>query len=57
MTRRRWDYFVTNLAGGTPPHNYQMRDYASAMRAMSGGPADVDFTTIIPDRGEDLLLR
>ena len=56
MTRRRWDYFVSNLAGGTPPTNYAMRDYASAMRAMMGGPSDVDFTTIIPDRSEDLLL-
>ena len=23
MMRRRWDYFVTNLAGMTPPHEYQ----------------------------------
>ncbi|WP_046969741.1 alpha/beta hydrolase family protein, partial [Luteibacter rhizovicinus] len=22
MTRRRWDYFVRNLAGGTPPKEY-----------------------------------
>jgi len=25
MTRRRWDYFVQNLAGATPPHDYQMQ--------------------------------
>jgi dipeptidyl aminopeptidase/acylaminoacyl peptidase len=24
MTRRRWDYFVRNLAGGTPPAEYKM---------------------------------
>jgi hypothetical protein len=24
MTRRRWDYFVRNLAGGTPPKEYQL---------------------------------
>ncbi|MBC6611168.1 DPP IV N-terminal domain-containing protein [Hymenobacter sp. BT507] len=25
MTRRRWDYFVQNLAGATPPHDYEMQ--------------------------------
>ena len=25
MTRRRWDYFVQNLAGATPPQNYEMK--------------------------------
>ena len=25
MMRRRWDYFVTNLMGGVPPHEYQMK--------------------------------
>jgi len=25
MTRRRWDYFVQYLAGGTPPKEYQMQ--------------------------------
>jgi dipeptidyl aminopeptidase/acylaminoacyl peptidase len=25
MMRRRWDYFVQNLAGATPPHDYQMQ--------------------------------
>jgi dipeptidyl aminopeptidase/acylaminoacyl peptidase len=24
MTRRRWDYFVQNLAGAQPPHDYEM---------------------------------
>ncbi|HEY4110059.1 S9 family peptidase [Puia sp.] len=25
MMRRRWDYFVTNLMGAIPPHEYQMK--------------------------------
>ena len=25
MTRRRWDYFVQNLAGAEAPHNYEMK--------------------------------
>lgn len=25
MMRRRWDYFVKNLAGGTPPETYRMK--------------------------------
>jgi dipeptidyl aminopeptidase/acylaminoacyl peptidase len=25
MMRRRWDYFVTNLAGMVPPHEYQLK--------------------------------
>ncbi|MFC6224414.1 DPP IV N-terminal domain-containing protein [Hymenobacter artigasi] len=25
MTRRRWDYFVQNLAGLQPPHDYEMK--------------------------------
>ena len=25
MMRRRWDYFVTNLMGAAPPHEYQMK--------------------------------
>ena len=25
MMRRRWDYFVTNLMGAVPPHEYQMK--------------------------------
>ena len=35
MTRRRWDYFVRNLAGGIPPTNYQMQPYAAARRSSS----------------------
>jgi dipeptidyl-peptidase-4 len=40
MTRRRWDYFVKNLAGDIPPHEYEMKSYASVMAAMRGGPYD-----------------
>jgi dipeptidyl-peptidase 4 len=43
MTRRRWDYFVKNLAGNVPPHEYEMKSYAAAMGAMNSGP----------DEGED----
>jgi dipeptidyl aminopeptidase/acylaminoacyl peptidase len=42
MTRRRWDYFVKNLAGNIPPHEYEMKSYASVMSAMRGGPDDAD---------------
>ena len=50
MTRRRWDYFVRYLAGGTPPHEYAMRDYARALAAMNGtGPADADWTSLQED--------
>ena len=38
MTRRRWDYFVQNLAGATPPHEYQMKSYAATQAALAGGP-------------------
>ncbi len=38
MTRRRWDYFVKNLSGDIPPHEYEMKSYASVMAAMRGGP-------------------
>jgi dipeptidyl aminopeptidase/acylaminoacyl peptidase len=24
VTRRRWDWFVENLAGGTPPHEFRI---------------------------------
>jgi dipeptidyl-peptidase 4 len=27
-TRRRWDYFVRHLAGGTPPAEYEMKSWA-----------------------------
>jgi len=25
VARRRWDYFVRNLAGGVPPFEYRMK--------------------------------
>ena len=45
MTRRRWDYFVRNLAGATPPHEYQMKSAADLRRANPGpySPEDVDW--------------
>jgi dipeptidyl aminopeptidase/acylaminoacyl peptidase len=42
MARRRWDYFVKNLAGNVPPHEYEMKSYAAAMAAMRMGPSDDD---------------
>jgi dipeptidyl aminopeptidase/acylaminoacyl peptidase len=39
ITRRRWDYFVTWLAGGTPPENYQMKPQAEIQRMMADGPS------------------
>jgi hypothetical protein len=38
MTRRRWDYFVKNLAGNIPPHEYEMKSYASVMAGQRMGP-------------------
>jgi dipeptidyl aminopeptidase/acylaminoacyl peptidase len=32
MVRRRWDYFVKNLLGAEPPHEYQMTTPAAAAR-------------------------
>ena len=40
ITRRRWDYFVRYLAGGTPPAEYQMKPYAEQQTALGLGPAD-----------------
>jgi dipeptidyl-peptidase-4 len=40
MTRRRWDYFVRNLAGGIPPSEYQMKPYQAVIAAISNGPDD-----------------
>ncbi len=41
MMRRRWDYFVRNLAGGTPPVGYQMKPYAALIQAFYvDGPGD-----------------
>jgi dipeptidyl aminopeptidase/acylaminoacyl peptidase len=33
--RRRWDYFVRYLAGGTPPVEYQMKPYAEQKDALA----------------------
>ncbi len=41
MMRRRWDYFVKNLAGGVPPSNYQTATYEKAVAAYyMDGPTD-----------------
>jgi dipeptidyl aminopeptidase/acylaminoacyl peptidase len=40
MTRRRWDYFVRYLAGGTPPQEYEMKPFAAAMAVVMSGPDD-----------------
>ncbi|HEY4355355.1 MAG TPA: DPP IV N-terminal domain-containing protein [Acidobacteriaceae bacterium] len=51
MMRRRWDYFVRYLAGGTPPLNYQTKPYAEVIRAaQANGPDDGS----VPDDGGDL---
>jgi dipeptidyl aminopeptidase/acylaminoacyl peptidase len=42
MARRRWDYFVRNLAGNTPPKEYQMKPYSTVQAAMAMGPSDDD---------------
>jgi dipeptidyl aminopeptidase/acylaminoacyl peptidase len=42
MTRRRWDYFVRYLAGGTPPVEYQMTTLKAAQSLMAGGPNSDD---------------
>ena len=42
MMRRRWDFFVRNLAGGTPPENYQTKPYAEVYKALYGPYADAD---------------
>ncbi|HEY6414416.1 MAG TPA: DPP IV N-terminal domain-containing protein [Edaphobacter sp.] len=44
MARRRWDYFVRNLAGNTPPKEYQMKPYSAIQAAMAMGPSDDDQT-------------
>ena len=56
MTRRRWDYFVRNLAGATPPREYQMKSAADIRRANAGPePVDVDWDPLGWDPlGEDL---
>ena len=44
MMRRRWDYFVQNLAGGVPPAQYKMKSFEETQRMMSagGGPSEDD---------------
>lgn len=39
-TRRRWDYFVRYLAGGEPPHEYQMKPYDEEQKALGKFNAD-----------------
>jgi hypothetical protein len=39
MTRRRWDYFVRNLAGGIPPKEYQMAPFATVTDVLTNGPS------------------
>jgi dipeptidyl-peptidase-4 len=36
VMRRRWDYFVKNLAGGTPPFEFQMPSFAEIMHKLYG---------------------
>jgi len=41
IMRRRWDYFVRYLAGGTPPTDFQMTSAAdAARRSTPNGPED-----------------
>ena len=41
MMRRRWDYFVRNLAGGTPPANFELKPWADVLRIYyTYGPSD-----------------
>src|SRR6266851_2836724 len=42
MARRRWDYFVRNLAGNIPPHEYQMKPYSVVQAGTAMGPSDDD---------------
>jgi dipeptidyl aminopeptidase/acylaminoacyl peptidase len=44
MARRRWDYFVRNLAGNIPPHEYQMKPYSVVQAGTAMGPSDRDQT-------------
>jgi len=44
MARRRWDYFVRNLAGNIPPKEYQMKPYSTIQAGMAMGPSDDDQT-------------
>ena len=42
MTRRRWDYFIQNLQGNTPPPNYQMQPWSAARKALGLAPESDD---------------
>jgi len=42
MTRRRWDYFVKNLAGGVPPVEYEMKPFAATLAALGGPEEDTE---------------
>jgi dipeptidyl aminopeptidase/acylaminoacyl peptidase len=43
IMRRRWDYFVKYLAGGTPPHEFKMSSPEEVQRrAAANGPSDDD---------------
>lgn len=42
IMRRRWDYFVQNLAGGTPPTDFTMTPSAQAARAAFGPEVEGD---------------
>jgi hypothetical protein len=37
MMRRRWDYFVRNLAGMTPPNEYELKSRQDPRNAGTGG--------------------
>jgi len=40
VMRRRWDYFVRNLAGGIPPPDYRITPWAEQQAARGQGPSD-----------------
>jgi hypothetical protein len=40
IMRRRWDYFVKYLAGGTPPQEYEMTSYKDMIRKLYGPLGD-----------------
>ena len=42
MTRRRWDYFVRYLEGGTPPAEYEMKPWPEVMSALANGPLELE---------------
>jgi len=40
VMRRRWDYFVRNLAGGVPPVEYKMTPYSEVIKKLYGPDAE-----------------